>query len=100
MCNLIWRMTIISKIVLSSGAQVDQMEKADTKLSQEILCADSYIGIKEIISRKLEIDASIELIEAGAYDEEMIEGISDKGIEKFNASVSEAENNTTPRSKQ
>jgi three prime repair exonuclease-1 len=77
-----------------------EMEKADTKLSQEILCADSYIGIKEIISRKLEIDASIELIEAGAYDEEMIEGISDKGIEKFNASVAEAENNTTPRSKQ
>jgi hypothetical protein len=68
--------------------------------SEMEMCADSYIGIKDIISRKLEIDASIELIEAGAYDEEMIEGISDKGIEKFNASVAKAENNTTSRSKQ
>jgi three prime repair exonuclease-1 len=76
-----------------------EMEKANTKLSQEILCADSYIGIKEIISRKLEIDASNDLIEAGAYDEEMLEGISDEDIEKFNASVTEVENNTTPRSK-
>ena len=76
-----------------------EMEKSDTKLSQEICRADSYIEIKEIISRQLEIDASNELIEAGAYDEKMIEGLSDKGIEKFNASFAEAENNTTPRSK-
>ena len=76
------------------------MEKANTKLSPEILCADSYIGIKEIISRRLEIEACNVLIEAGMYDKEILEGISDEGIQKFNASVAKAENNTTPRSKQ
>ena len=74
-----------------------EMEKANTKLSQEILCADSYIGIKEIISRRLEIDACNVLIEAGMYDEEILEGISDEGIQKFNAPVAEVDNNTTPK---
>lgn len=76
-----------------------EMEKANTKLSQEILCADSYIGIKEIISRRLEIEACNVLIEAGMYDEEILEGISDEGIQKLNASVDEIDNNTTPKSR-
>ena len=76
-----------------------EMEKANTKLSPEILCADSYIGIKEIISRRLEIEACNVLIEAGMYDEEILEGISDEGIQKFNASVAEVDNNTTPKSR-
>ena len=88
------------------------MEKAGTKLNQEILCVDSYIGIKDILTKqqevkadnnhilKMEIDASTELIEAGAYDEDFVEGVWDKCIEKFNASVPKEENNATPSRKQ
>jgi hypothetical protein len=89
-----------------------EMEKTGTKLDQEILCVDSYLGIKDILAKKqevkadnkhilkMEIDASTELIEAGAYDEDLVEGEWDMGIENFNASFSKEENNATPRRKQ
>jgi DNA polymerase III epsilon subunit-like protein len=79
-----------------------EMEKAGTKLGSQILCADSYIGLKEIFKKrkeineaevakkkeiertderkyiKSELEAVTELLNAGEYETEMKEEKCDK----------------------
>ena len=67
-----------------------ELEKAGTKLSCQLFCVDSYVGIKEIFKKKdyvveakvarekeaeteMEIEAVMELINAGEFDTEMNE---------------------------
>ena len=63
-----------------------ELDKLGMQLSAEILCADSYIGIKEIFNQKseirnkpkdensIEVDAATELMKAGMFESELKEG--------------------------
>ena len=63
-----------------------ELDKLGIQLSAEILCADSYIGIKEICNQKseirsklkeencIEVDAATELMKAGMFESELKEG--------------------------
>ena len=63
-----------------------ELDKLGLQLSEEILCADSYIGIKEIFNQKseiinkledehsFEIDAGTKLLKAGMFESELKEG--------------------------
>ena len=93
-----------------------ELEKANTQLTPDILCIDSYIGIKEIFKKrkeviklkheivtevdlneekkmlKMELNAATDLINAGVFETEMIEGTINE------ISLSKAENEVTPKS--
>jgi three prime repair exonuclease-1 len=97
-----------------------EMEKAGTQLNSDILCADSYLGIKEIFDKrgdirayhtkdnveqtedthivKMEMDAVTDLMKAGMFETEMVEGQCDRlGNETSSTSiVSKEENELTP----
>ena len=53
------------------------MEKARTKLGSEILCVDSYLGIKSIIKKSQQIESELkavaEIANAGEFDTVMME---------------------------
>lgn len=60
-----------------------ELDKLDIQLSAEILCADSYIGMKEIFNKKSEIKnkleeensiAATELMKSGMFEGELEEG--------------------------
>ena len=63
-----------------------ELDKLGIQLSAEILCADSYIGIKDIFNKKseirselneencIEVDAATELMKAGMFESELKEG--------------------------
>ena len=91
-----------------------EMEKTGTKLMSDVLCIDSYVGIKEIfkgndVNRvekekviyvnlnveknivKMESDAVTELISAGVFDTELIEGTD------IEVNDTKAENEMTPK---
>ena len=63
-----------------------ELDKVGIQLSEEILCADSYIGIKEIFNQKsesikriedgncFEVDAATKLLKAGMFESELKEG--------------------------
>ena len=101
-----------------------EMEKSGTELNSEILCADSYVGIKEIYRKRseaskkydaimeevnkaeehlmieMEIDSVTNLINAGHFESEMEEESCDKVKEFANNIVfSKKENESTPRNK-
>ena len=91
-----------------------ELEKVNTQLTPDILCIDSYIGIKEIFKKrkevikleivkevdlneerkmlKMELNAATDLINAGVFETEMIEGTINE------ISFSKAENEVTPKS--
>jgi three prime repair exonuclease-1 len=98
-----------------------EMEKSGTELNSEILCVDSYVGIKEIFRKrsevikkedarknkvedvegllivKIEIDAVTDLINAGYFESEMEEGTCDEVKElSKNLESSKKENELTP----
>jgi three prime repair exonuclease-1 len=98
-----------------------EMEKSGTELNSEILCVDSYVGIKEIyrirseVSKKydammeevnkaqellmieMEIDSVTNLINAGHFESEMEEESCDKVKELANnIEFSKKENESTP----
>jgi three prime repair exonuclease-1 len=91
-----------------------EMEKVGSHLNTGILCADSYIGIKEIFvttknvnqydelseevnNTKIEMDAALELMKAGVFETEMKEGICEGFIAtKNNFIVSKEENEKSP----
>ena len=75
-----------------------ELEKLGTNLDAEILCADSYRGIKEIFSKKGEnknanlkeiedVDAARELMKSGMFETDLLEG----------QTVTLIENESTPR---
>lgn len=91
-----------------------EMDKTGTKLQSDVLCIDSYVGMKKILKgndfdrvenekvtivswneakniEKMESDAVRELISSGVFDTEMIEGMT---IEAHNT---KAENEMTPK---
>ena len=53
------------------------MEKAGAKLGSQILCVDSYFGIKSILKNSQQISSEIkavtELANAGEFDKDMME---------------------------
>ncbi len=63
-----------------------ELDKVGIQLSEEILCADFYIGIKEIFIQKsesmkriedekcFEVDAATKLLKAGMFESELKEG--------------------------
>ena len=75
-----------------------ELEKANTQLTPDIICIDSYIGIKEIFKKRkevikleneivtevdlneekkmleMELNAATDLINAGVFETEMTEG--------------------------
>jgi hypothetical protein len=55
-----------------------EMEKAATKLGSQILCVDSYFGIKSILKNSQQISSELkavtELANAGEFDRELMEG--------------------------
>ena len=63
-----------------------ELDKVGIQLSEEILCADSYIRIKEIFNQKsesikrikdeicFEVDAATKLLKAGMFESELKEG--------------------------
>ena len=75
-------------LVAHNGSQYDfpllkaEMEKAGTKLGSEILCVDSYLGIKSIFKERQQISSELnavtELANAGEFDKHMMEGTSPK----------------------
>ena len=93
-----------------------ELEKAGTQLKSDILCIDSYVGIKEIFKKekviidlenetvsdvklteenniaKMELDAVSDLINTGVFEIEMEEGICTE------VPPSKAENEETPKS--
>jgi three prime repair exonuclease-1 len=98
-----------------------EMEKSGTKLNSEILCVDSYVGIKEIYRKrtevikkedaimeemkeveellivKTEIDLVTDLINDGYFESEMEEGACDEVKElSKNIEFSKKENESTP----
>jgi three prime repair exonuclease-1 len=93
-----------------------EMENVGTHLNPEILCADSYIGIKEIFANrgeehsknnveaakivntvKMEMDAATDLLKAGVFETEMAEGQCDGPIATSNMNkISKEENELTP----
>jgi three prime repair exonuclease-1 len=98
-----------------------EMENAGTQLNPEILCADSYIGIRDIFAKrayifeeeetrkkeviqieemkiaKIEIDALAYLVKSGAFEEEMAEGISNDIVKNSgNPSSPKQANEFTP----
>ena len=96
-----------------------EMENAETQLSSEILCADSYIGIKKIFEKrataaeakrikepiklkemeivKMEIDALVYLVRSGVVEEEIVEGNDHKTVEKSDNPIDLKEaNESTP----
>jgi hypothetical protein len=54
------------------------MEKAGTKFGSQILCVDSYFGIKSILKNRQQIGSELkavtELANAGKFDKDMMEG--------------------------
>ena len=86
-----------------------ELEKVGTHLKAGILCADSYIGIKEIFAKnykpfkevnnvKMEMDAAMQLMKAGVFETEMMEGICEGFIAtKSNYTVPKEENEQSPR---
>lgn len=98
-----------------------EMEKSGTELNSEILCVDSYVGIKEIYRKRseaskkydammeevnkaeellmieMEIDSVTNLINAGHFESEMEEESCDK-VNKLsnNIEFSKKENESTP----
>ena len=71
-------------LVAHNGSEYDfpllkaEMEKAGTKLGSEILCVDSYLGIKSILKDRQQISSELkavtELANAGEFDSHMKEG--------------------------
>ena len=71
-------------LVAHNGSQYDfpllkaEMEKAGTKLGSQILCVDSYFGIKSILKNSQQIGSELkavtELANAGEFDKDMMEG--------------------------
>ena len=71
-------------LVAHNGSQYDfpllkaEMEKAGTKLGSEILCADSYLGIKTVLKDREQISSELkavtELANSGEFDRHMMEG--------------------------
>ena len=97
-----------------------ELEKSGTNLNSEILCVDSYVGIKEIYMKgsevmkedammkdmkkteecvmiEMEMDSLTNLIEAGEFESEMEEEDCDK-VNKLSNSIelSKEENESTP----
>jgi DNA polymerase III epsilon subunit-like protein len=70
-------------LVAHNGSQYDfpllkaEMEKAGTKLGSQILCVDSYFGIKSILKNRQQIGSELkavtELANAGEFDKDMME---------------------------
>ena len=54
------------------------MEKAGTNLQSQILCVDSYLGMKSIMMNRHQISSELkavtELANAGEFDTDMMEG--------------------------
>ena len=71
-------------LVAHNGSQYDfpllkaEMEKAGTKLGSEILCVDSYLGIKSVLKDREQISSELkavtELANSGEFDSHMMEG--------------------------
>ena len=83
------------------------MEKAGTKLGSQILCVDSYLGIRSILKKSQQIGSDLkavtELAKAGEFDTDMREGTCTKlktgiSIETVNnwSDISKQKNETTP----
>ena len=98
-----------------------EMEKSGTMLNSEILCVDSYVGIKEIYGQrtevikkeiaimeemkkaeellivKMEIDLVTDLINDGYFESEMEEGPCDE-VKELSTRIesSKKENESTP----
>ena len=91
-----------------------EMSKTGTKLQSDVLCIDSYVGIREIFKQndvgilenetvkdvnwneeknieKMESDAVTELISAGVFDTEMLEGTD------IEVNETKAKNEMTPK---
>ena len=70
-------------LVAHNGSQYDfpllkaELEKAGTKLGSEILCVDSYLGIRSIIKNSQQIESELkavaEIANAGEFDTVMME---------------------------
>ena len=101
-------------LVAHNGSQYDfpllkaEMEKAGTKLGSQILCVDSYLGIRSILKKSQQIGSELksvtELANAGEFDTDMIEGTCTKlktgiNIETVNnwSEMSKQKNETTPK---
>ena len=75
-------------LVAHNGSQYDfpllkaEMEKAGTKIGSEILCVDSYLGIKSIFKERQQISSELkavtDLANAGEFEKCMMEGTSPK----------------------
>ena len=71
-------------LVAHNGSQYDfpllraEMEKAGTNLGSQILCVDSYLGMKSIMMNRHQISSELkavtELANAGEFDTDMMEG--------------------------
>ena len=100
-------------LVAHNGSQYDfpllkaEMEKAGTKLESQILCVDSYLGIKSILKKNQQIGSELkavtELQNAGEFDTDMLEGTCTKlktgsDIDTVNnwSEISRQKNETTP----